>query len=1070
MLPKKSFEIKSGKIHIKEIRNYVFIVLSMVMYIFAYLKYSTSHDLKIFNRKIGVAAATNYDINIVLKRFYLSYLFAFPLLILLVVVIVEIYKKKILLKKNSEDLLKVINKYAFFLFVCLTCECVTKFDTTQKVASICKLGFVLLLCMLLYPIIRKKRMIDSNDLKWIVIVNFNISFFFSLLGVNYILAFGIGFLLICFLLNAVTDNKIKSIGTPMAFYLWISTVLLEAIVVLNQHQVVVSNLKMIFGVAFLALLLIGIVKFKLLTNLREYDSIMDVGVLLGMVGMAALPKIQTTVATDLFEQANSAVSINQLVEFGKIPFVETISAHLASDWLPGTLYYLINRDLEGAFFSPYTLLFDVAWILVFYYILKESIGAEDALIICLLVPFFSFSSGWQQMGIMSVAALVFLLKKDMSVKRAISFWCVLLVSVLYKADAGLAFGLAAIVSYIVIKILNREKVNWKRFVLSGGAVALVAGVAFCLICNIKEIDILKRIKEFLEIFATSNEVWSYGEFGTAGTLQYTIVYFFIPIMVILALLVYGFKIWKSKSYNKIVDAVILSMGIAYLFNLQRIIVRHNLREGGYSVSLTFTAGVFFAMFMMEIVHREREKIFVFVFLAFGCFFSIEKANVLSIENIEAVSKYNLSLTSLAFEKIYNNTFMQEYNLSSKVKRVQIDQEMQNQYVYVVREIQELLKDDETFLDFSNQSLIYALAHKKLPVYVVQSPGQISGEFGQSMFLDEIKEQDCPIAISVGEGNLSCGIGVDGIQHSYRQYQISEYLNDNYIPLEMAGDFVIWVRNDRTDIMEKIHKKFIDFDINGLWNDCVINKKESQISMVSIGEDPFVADIEIPNIESDEFSISMRYTSDSLKQVQVFYTDDAKKGYSEERSIVLNVQKEGIIHVNLKSAQARYIRIDIEPNSKLEIQKAWISDGNYSLCDYSYGDYSAIHVYNLGSIPYLWGNLDENESYKNEKIMNCVENDGKYDIIPDIMAKENSVYLEVVIDSTEESMAILSLGVFSEESYNERMRYSIKLYAGECRYLIRVSADSNWKRGDINSMYIDETQNVIVKSASFIKGN
>jgi len=79
--------------------------------------------------------------------------------------------------------------------------------------------------------------------------------------------------------------------------------------------------------------------------------------------------------------------------------------------------------------------------------------------------------------------------------------------------------------------------------------------------------------------------------------------------------------------------------------------------------------------------------------------------------------------------------------------------MKQEYENLKSVLDIVLDDHETYLDFTNQTLLYALLDKEKPVYVNQSPGLLSGDTTQKFFLQEI--QNSSKKVSVVFLNICC---------------------------------------------------------------------------------------------------------------------------------------------------------------------------------------------------------------------------------------------------------------------------------------------------------------------------
>jgi hypothetical protein len=124
----------------------------------------------------------------------------------------------------------------------------------------------------------------------------------------------------------------------------------------------------------------------------------------------------------------------------------------------------------------------------------------------------------------------------------------------------------------------------------------------------------------------------------------------------------------------------------------------------------------------------------------------------------------------------------------KKVRWQFPPEMIEELRTITTAIQTIIPPDKTYLDFTNQTLLYALTNREKPVFINQSPGMLSGDFTQKMFLKEIKDaENVDFAITYEAANI------DGIDGKIRYYLVAEYINQKFMPLTKIGKYSIWLK-------------------------------------------------------------------------------------------------------------------------------------------------------------------------------------------------------------------------------------------------------------------------------------
>lgn len=440
-------------------------------------------------------------------------------------------------------------------------------------------------------------------------------------------------------------------------------------------------------------------------------------------------------------------------------------------------------------------------------------------------------------------------------------------------------------------------------------------------------------------------------------------------------------------------------------------------------------------------------------------------NIIEYGQVRFLTNY----TNLAFEK-FRFANIENINIhdDKKIERTIITEDMKKTYEYIVNEIKFLLKDNETFVDFTNQTLLYSLSGKYNPVYVNQSPGFLSGELSQKLFIDEIKksEKKAVIALLPANEKLPLGLSLDGVMNSFRYYLVAEYLYKNYEPLEIVGDYAIWVKKEKKEeLYDKIkmisevklaESKYLFVEENEKYlmvNNVIAEIKDREININATGVDPFIYGLEhfvdlsfLPEIDVKNAVIKIEYTSDKQGLTQLFYTDFTQSDFSGEKVVDNICQNQGTMYYPVALSQNSQLRLDIPDGSDFIIKNISLIEKNTVWADYSYGDKNVLHRYYLGAVPYLWGTLDKNKSYNNEDMhIFKINNDNVYSFSTNDIDYENGTYLFLNMDSMQERDCSIA---FTNEQGEEKVFYDFKILQGQKNYMIRFTSDFSFYSKEI----------------------
>lgn len=584
---------------------------------------------------------------------------------------------------------------------------------------------------------------------------------------------------------------------PLCFAPVLTALYLEGRNILAQHGIVLRHPQWhIMGIYVLLLgcaaliYLCGRKKSEAFPNWkRVYYPLILVSVLV----IAYLPQaVVHSGELDYFEHANQGVPLLQMVTYGKLPIIESFSAHVLSDFIGPLTYFLVNGDMVTAVFagsgwaSP-LLFYDVfACVLAplsLFFILKTSFNADFALGFSILFPIAASAFGAMPVALSCVTALIHLLKRP-GWKACLLYALTLAFNCLYRLDYGAAFALATFAALVILWLLERDRRPFKMHTL----LLCLAGTAFTLfvmfvtVCTAKGIQPVLRLRELLAQ-VTSNGYWAFGGPGSPETSAYPFFYILAP-MAAVVLLVGVVYLARNRLLilQPAILGIILSLGFAFVANIPRIMVRHNVAEG-WIVPLMFMLPLFFAFAAAVLAPRAKQALFVLV--CFGVMLAGQGS--LSTQILAGDSYIGLAAERYTEEDTFNA------KLEPYTERFRWDNE--TEIVEATRFIESALDEGETFIDLSAHGMLYVLTGRECPYYVSQAPALLSDEFLQQQFIAQVDgyADGTPLAVTSMKYT-----GLDGIAYSDRQHLVYEYLYNEYVPLVTIDTFVFWCRGEKLD--------------------------------------------------------------------------------------------------------------------------------------------------------------------------------------------------------------------------------------------------------------------------------
>lgn len=788
---------------------------------------------KSFARDIGIGVAKGIDINRVVLHFFLFYFVLFPLALGVVFWLLRrLYLFAARRNPNTTPLVAAGEKLALLALPLLVVAALQNFDASAAASRALYLVFWLLvlgwaylglaaraggrtlspgsllwaaLCALqaAYPVFLALRAVCERlgvapgEWAWVAAV---VLLWLVLVGGLHVLRrrAGAGF--------AAAENRLRAAFIPLLFAPLAMSLYVEARNVLAARGVLLHSPYRDVLLLYAAAAVLAAAVWLVLGRKKEGPAFrwhrLYFPVVVASVFLVGV-QIPYTVdlAQSFFEQGNYGVPLSQLVLYGHLPIVETFSAHMLSDVLGRPLFALLNGDLMAGAIGSYVVYLNLAVALSLYYILSRLWNRAFALGFLLLFPYWwaplvsgftgMFSITLPSLGMLPVAlvcvvAMLRVLRRP-GWKSYALYALALAFSCVYALDNGLAFAVGTLAALLVLRLTRRGEAGFSALRLLGclAALALACLGFFVAVCLIKDIPVAARLGEFLAA-AMSNGSWSFGDLGDPAKTGFSFYYLFIPLAVVggLLFLLRG-EFARNKKPPLVWAAVSLALGLAYVVNLQRAFVRHNFFSLDEWV-LMYTAPLFLACVAAMLVKKHKMAVFLGVPLALA----LCSNSMITLDTVRPASALDW-----AAGRFTAAGYLPE--LSPGAPRYALGAEGE-QFTGVTAFLNETLEGDETFLDLTNQGLLYTVTGRECPVYVSQSPSLVSGEFAQRRFVAEAEAMlaRTPLALTATDEVIT-GNFMDGLYHSTKHYLLYEYLYQNYVPLGVIEDrFVVWCRADR----------------------------------------------------------------------------------------------------------------------------------------------------------------------------------------------------------------------------------------------------------------------------------
>lgn len=763
-----------------------------------------------FNRIMGNALIANIDVSKRVSNFrYWFVLFgvSFVLFLLLFNYLRQKEWEGVECKKAVaflDNLIVVAN-------VNLALRCITYFNDLENYATVFHYSayFIMaaMLVVLAYVALKLEQAVTADMYARLMMIGFSIAFPIAfiftrewdrsriLLGVQTIL-FTFIILLVRFGKKFFYTKQMAScINGAVVFtsmFPFVTSFYIELINILNQHGVALSHIRRKYIIVtiiwFIAACVFMFIIYKKQWHMPGWKKWSYPWLIFGVSCLSVQLPLEQVYNADIFEGANYSVLISDFFNFGSVPIVEHYGGHMMTGVWEGLIYAVLNNDYAGAIFSPYSGYILPVLAVLFFFLLKILWDEDAALFVTLFFPFYE---SWSYFGLgmlVCMAISAYLKKKTYS--RAALVWFSVIWCTLYRLDLGFSYVVAGSIALLIYIVVYKKWKAVKPLLVSLAGWGFTGVAAWFILCFIKGINPITRLFEFLAV-SLSNANWAYAPIGETGLTVFVWAYIFVPFTMVLSLI---YTIYSKRFREQTGETgwiILLIMELAYFTNFSRGLVRHSLAERVTFVVM-WSGYICIAGFIS--LYKNNKKLFLPAFIMLIlCDTALLKGVILTEVPISDVAALNMGAPRETWSQ-----WKEAYANGEPILRVKWDASLE-EAVESYRTVTDVLLDDnETFVDFINISFVYSAVNRRNPVYVSQSPLQLSGEFTQEMFIDEI--HDIPIVLMPIDteyyGYTNC---VDGINNAYRYYKVAEYIYQNYQPLcKYDNLFTVWCLRDRYD--------------------------------------------------------------------------------------------------------------------------------------------------------------------------------------------------------------------------------------------------------------------------------
>lgn len=516
------------------------------------------------------------------------------------------------------------------------------------------------------------------------------------------------------------------------------------------------------------------------------------------IGLAANFKAYYPYSGEMFEFANMATPLMRFYEYGEWPLVSAFSSHLFNDWVwpfIHSLFYGYDNTLDFMVFYQFQ---HVVRLLIFYWI--ASLLFKNKMLALGFVLFFPFewiASYRYIMPLIGVGTLLFLLQK-ITYFRIHLFLFVCFSLLLWSMEVGIAHSLAMLICLPFILSQEKFRAHIPK-VLIGLVVQLLAWLlVWLLVCYVNNVSPLEPLRKII-LYAGAAQAHGFERISATNDRFFALHYILYPILATFSL----FWLWLNrKKYHKQHIAGLYITVFAFSFyvaNFQRGLVRHSLFSGH---DVMTTSLLYLGIFGMILLIFSRKSTVSFGLLAKS---SIVLTVLIFLGKVGAFSNQALPLAASMSNGL---EYLKNPIPAQKIARTELKEKLPHKLIYLLKN---QLQKEETFLDFSNNPMLYYFTQKQVPGYFNQNLQNLPLPKQQEMHLKELADYDIPLVI-YSKLPPSWWDMTDGIPNTLRYHDISNHIHKHYEPWGEIDGFWIWRRKgySNTNLEAYIHTVEIPF--------------------------------------------------------------------------------------------------------------------------------------------------------------------------------------------------------------------------------------------------------------------
>ena len=486
---------------------------------------------------------------------------------------------------------------------------------------------------------------------------------------------------------------------------------------------------------------------------------------------------------DYFHKGEQVVPTQQLFEFGMVPFFDLRPVHTLSDMTYQTLYATFagtERALDLLVWEGWVPA--VVGIVLLYFLLLRMAGPLVAVALCVCLPVLALAEPYYGPALIVPIAFAAVLERPTTLRWwgfAVAWFCV----ALWRIDFGLA-ATAATVGVAGVHSLRHGlgwlRGCWRPFAVTGAA-ALGVAIVLALLAERPTLSSLRLFfMTYVLRFATRTRPEIVDGYSFAAAFQY----YLLPAVAIFAVVLFVARYLLGASSfsghrDRLRSATLATVAAFALVMSVRSLERHSLIEG-------FQPYLFYlvvALLPLAVLGNRRNR-HGHGHLALCCLLL-----VIVVRALITLPPFGFSSGYVAIANLGHRD--EAFSFKKWEPEDERTLALETRHENLLQFLGNNLDDDQTFFDFTNSPLLYALAGRRFPTYIIPNLEQTADTIQELTLsdLEELREHGRLPFVIFKQGNH--WDRSDGIANEVRSYRIAEWIYRHFRPLGTIDDYEIW---------------------------------------------------------------------------------------------------------------------------------------------------------------------------------------------------------------------------------------------------------------------------------------